>query len=147
MSKFRARRCYECGAGKIGMLARAGRKTAHRNLAHLSVPADLAIPTCDRCGTEWFDAESARRVDAALDQVCRAELRRRVRRAIETISRHVPQQKVEKLLGLSQGYLSKLKSGDRVPSPEMVSDLALIARAPRRRVRELEEFWGHDEAA
>ncbi len=145
MSEFKQRRCRECGVGQVRLLARPGRRTPHRNMANLSVPADLEIPTCDQCGTEWFDEATAQRVDAALEPIYREELRHRVRKAIVVISACISQQRLEAMLGLSQGYLSKLKSGDRDPSPELVSELALIARDPQGRVRELLDFWGHTE--
>ena len=145
MSEFKQRRCHECGVGHVQLLARPGRLTQHRNMANLAVPANLEIPTCDHCGAEWFDAATAKRVDAALESIYREELRQRVRKAIAVISACISQQRVEGLLGLSQGYLSKLKAGDRDPSPELVSELALLARDPRGRVRELLDYWGHTE--
>ena len=54
--------------------------------------------------------------------------------------------RLESLLGLSKGYLSKLRAGDRDPSPELVSDLALIAHDPDGRIQELERFWGRPQA-
>jgi hypothetical protein len=107
----------------------------------LEIPAEVKIPTCDRCGAEWLDHATARAIDRSLERVYREELRDRFRRAIDAIVKHVSQRKLEALLGLSQGYLSKLRAGDRDPSPELVSDLALLARDPARRVRELEQFW------
>ncbi len=143
MSEFKKRRCRECGEGQIRPLAVPGRRTQHQNMADLQVPADLEIPTCDHCGAQWFDAATAKRVDAVLEAVYREELRHRVRKAIAVISACVSQQRIESLLGLSQGYLSKLKAGDRDPSPELVSELALLARDPQARVQELLDYWGH----
>jgi hypothetical protein len=51
MSEFKPRRCRECGTGTIRPLAK--------------VPSTVAIPTCDHCGNEWINAETAE----ALDQV------------------------------------------------------------------------------
>ena len=45
------------------------------------------------------------------------------------------------LLGLSQGYLSRLRSGGGNPSPELVSNLALLAQDPKTRLSELERYW------
>lgn len=69
-------RCAECGSGTVVPLAVAGRATTHRFLPGLPVPADLLIPTCDHCGAEWYDAETAARVTQAMDAVWRAELDR-----------------------------------------------------------------------
>jgi transcriptional regulator with XRE-family HTH domain len=62
-----------------------------------------------------------------------------------TITTHIPQRRLEELLGLSRGYISKLRAGDRNPSPELVSDLALIARDPEGRLQELESLWASDD--
>lgn len=43
---------------------------------------------------------------------------------------------------IASSYLSKLRMGDRDPSPELVSDLAMIALDPEARLRELERYWG-----
>lgn len=71
MSDFKERRCLECGQGTVKLLARPGRRTRHRNLANLAVPATLEIPTCDHCGAEWFDAATAKRVDAVMEPLYR----------------------------------------------------------------------------
>ena len=124
------------------MAARSGRTGRHKNLACLPIPATFKIPTCDKCGAEWLDEDTADRLEGLLEAAYRKELRAGLCRAIETIGKHASQRRLEALIGVSQGYLSKLKSHDREPSPELVSELALIARDPKRRLRELEKYWG-----
>jgi transcriptional regulator with XRE-family HTH domain len=91
-----------------------------------------------------MDEKTAEALDQALEESFREVLQERARKAIEKISRHVSQRKLELLLGLSQGYLSKLRSGDRVPSAELVSQLALISRDPGNRISELESYWDEE---
>ena len=147
MKKRREFRCAECGEGTVRALAKVGRRTRHKTMV-LEVPADLEIPTCDRCGAEWYDDTTARTVDEALEGIYRRELRERVRTAIDALAEHVSQREMERMLGLSHGYLSKLRNGACDPSPELVGNLALLAHDPKRRLRELEEFWGTaDDAA
>lgn len=141
MTTRKMKRCHECGIGQVVAVAHSGRFMRYKTLPQVEIPADIAIPTCNNCGAEWLDEKTSSTIDAALEVVYRGELRRRVRTAIETIVAHVSQRQLEALLGLSHGYLSKLKAGDRDPSPELVSDLALIARDPKTRVVELEQFW------
>ena len=58
---------------------------------------------------------------------------------------HISQRRLEKLLGLSQGYLSRLRRSDRaMPSRLLVSALAQLAVDPVRRIQELIEFWTKD---
>jgi len=84
-----------------------------------------------------MDEKSTGALNKALDVAFRTELRARAAKAIEKITKQVTQRKLEGLLGLSHGYLSKLRSGDRDPSAELVSQLALISRDPGKRIREL----------
>ena len=100
-----------------------------------------AFPTCDNCGAEWLDEKTAEELDKVLDAAFRKELRARAVKALESITKHLSQRSLESLLGLSQGYLSKLKSGDRDPSAELVSQLALISKDPKKRILELKVYW------
>jgi hypothetical protein len=73
----------------------------------------------------------------------RFRLRARARDAIKTLCPdHIPQRELERLLGLSPGYLCRLRSlkGTSTPSAAMVSTLALLARDPAR-INELREYW------
>jgi len=63
---FTERRCCECGEGTIKLLTKAGRRRAYKQFAALEVPAELAIPTCDHCGAEWYNDEHADAFDAAV---------------------------------------------------------------------------------
>jgi hypothetical protein len=58
-------RCPSCREGARVVVARAGRVVAVRGTT-VELPGDFAIPTCDRCGAESLDAETAARLDALL---------------------------------------------------------------------------------
>jgi transcriptional regulator with XRE-family HTH domain len=140
-------RCAQCGKGTVRPVARSGRLHRHKTMM-LEVPAEIVIPTCDNCGEEWIGERLAHTLTTKLEKIYRAELTRRARAAIDAISVHASQRKLEQLLGLSIGYLSKIRSGERVPAPDLVSHLALLARDPKRRLRELERYWlDREEAA
>ena len=47
---------------------------------------------------------------------------------------------MDRLLDLSQGYLSRLRAGDGVPSAILVSLLALLGNEPTR-LEELARYW------
>ena len=144
MSKLNAMRCPQCGTGTIRPVARRGRKMRHKTMM-LEVPAKIAIPTCDHCGEEWFDETTTEKVDAALEDLYRQQLCARARKAIDDMTEaHVSQRAVERALGISVGYLSKLRSGEKIPSPELVLNLAFIAKDPAKRVHEAEEFWSKE---
>jgi hypothetical protein len=124
-------------------VARPGRRVRYRTIAALAVPGDLAIPTCGACGAEWFDGTTARALDEGLETAYRRILHETACRAIERLAPHATQRRMEELLGLSHGYLSKARSGERVPSAGLTGHLSLLARDPVRRLRELEKVWEH----
>jgi hypothetical protein len=143
MSEFKPRRCRECGEGTVRPVKKAGRKTPFRNLAALPVPATLAIPTCDHCGNEWIDPKTAKALDEALEGAYANELYKRLEAALETIlsSADISQRRLEQLLGLSLGYLSRVRGKRGDASAQLVSTLALIAEDPKRRLKELDHVW------
>jgi len=143
MSESKPRRCRECGEGLIRPLAKKGRRMPFRNMAALAVPSTLAIPTCDHCGNEWIDPKTAKALDEALQDAYADELHQRLDTAVErilTIAR-IPQRRLEQLLGLSVGYLSRLRGRRGDASAQVVSALALLAQDPKRRLKELDELW------
>jgi hypothetical protein len=143
MREFKPRRCRECGEGTVRPVAKAGRKMPFRNLASLPVPATLAIPTCDHCRNEWIDPKTAKALDEALEGAYANELYKRLEAALETIlsSADVSQRRLEQLLGLSLGYLSRVRGKRGDASAQLVSTLALIAEDPKRRLKELDHVW------
>ena len=143
MSELKPRRCRECGEGMVRPVAKAGRKMPFRNMAALTVPSTLAIPTCDHCGNEWIDPKTARAIDAALQRAYADELHKRLEAALVRIlaAAHVSQRHLEQLLGLSIGYLSRVRSKRGDASAQLVSALALIAKDPKRRLSELDHIW------
>jgi hypothetical protein len=76
MSELKERRCHACGTGRVRRLKRPGRHVPYWTLPALEIPASVAIPTCDSCGAEWIDRETARAIDAALEPLYQEELRR-----------------------------------------------------------------------
>jgi hypothetical protein len=147
MSEVKTRRCHECGIGQIQPQARAGRFARYKNLMSLEIPESLPIPTCDNCGAEWLDERTAKDIDAALSSVYAQILRRRAITVIESILQKISARKLEDTLGITPDYLSKLRAGEHDPSPELVSELALIATDPKSRIQELEQFWANEQPA
>lgn len=133
--------CPRCGGRTLRSLSRPGRTIRYRNLSAAPVPDDVLIPTCVRCRAEFIDAELLKLIHERLQEPYQRSLQLRVRRAIDTLTQHTSQRRLEVLLGLSQGYLSRLRAGGGNPSVELVSNLALLAMDPKRRLHELERYW------
>jgi Helix-turn-helix domain len=132
--------CGECGRREVEPRTAAGRMSPYKNFPALPVPDDLAIPTCRHCGAEWIGARDAELIDAALEKAAADVLSRLAREALESMIDGVTQRDLEQRLGLSPGYISKVKRGHEVPSPALVSALTLLAVRPAR-LRELELVW------
>ncbi len=136
-------RCAQCGTGDIAPMARPGRTARYKTVAALAIPEDLEIPTCEVCGAEWIDEKTAAAVDAALESAYQRRLRAMAAGELQKLAaQRVTQRRIERLLGLSQGYLSKIRSGVSNPSPMLVGLLHLLASDPERRLREVEESFG-----
>lgn len=140
-----ATRCPRCRRKAVRPRMRPGRTARFRTMKALPVPEDIPIPTCGRCGAECIDPETAALLNAVLAETYRSVLRRRARRVIDIVTGHISQRRLELLLGLSQGYLSRLRAGHSSPSPELVSHLAVLAIDPPARLHELEQFWATPE--
>ena len=148
MSEFKPRHCRECGEGTIRPLAKAGRRMPFRNMSALAVPSKLAIPTCDHCVNEWIDPKTAAALDEPLQGAYAEELHKRLDTALEQIlTLGIPQRRIEQLLGLSVGYLSRLRRRRGDASAQVVSALVLLAGDPKRRMKELDQLWGVDVTA
>ena len=93
----------------------------------------LHLLTCARCGAyELGIAEIT-----ALRNAYRTELSRRAAATRAAIVGTISQNKLESLLGLSHGYISKLAHAKQVPSAGLTTLLALIAASPFLRIHEI----------
>jgi hypothetical protein len=69
-------------------------------------------------------------------------LKEEAQSAIQKLSQSVPKSHLEHLLGLAQGYLTHLDSGDRIPSEHLTAALMLLAAKPDQRIAELQKGMG-----
>ncbi len=131
-------RCAECGLGTVRSSARAGRLAKYRTLS-LPVPATLKIPTCDNCGTEWINDSTAKAIDASLGMEYHARMREVLTRALDDSD--VPKAALERVLGLSQGYISHLTTtGDKTPSESLALAILTLAH-DQEAFRRVESLW------
>ena len=142
-----ASRCARCGGRSIRRRTGVRRFRPFRMMPAVPLPADLAIPTCARCYTEHIDEKTAETLAAALLVAYESELRRRAREAVAAVCQYTSQRQLERLVGLSQGYLCRLHAGQGTPSAALVALLALLAREPWARLRELELIWASEPPA
>ena len=119
------------------MLAGPGRMAPYKSIPNLPVPADLEIQTCDHCGEQGLSPEDATRTDAALDLVYRQELLARLRAVLPDAKEA---SRIERDLGLSRGYLSRLRKTTRPPTEALLTILALFRQHPAT-LGQVEAFW------
>ncbi len=141
MSNPPNKRCIHCGAKFVRVKKGAGRTIPYRTMPTMELPTDLKIPSCGRCMHLYLDRMDAETLSNALQEQYLASLHTRICIALDTLSQHISQRKLERLLGLSQGYLSRLRAGDGNPSPELVCHLAILCQDPKKRLAEVERFW------
>lgn len=132
--------CEGCGKRGVQARRRHGRVLPWKELRALQVPADCPIPTCRFCGRTQLDGPAAELLRDRLETAYRQELRRRIRAAINELGGQTTFRSLERLLGLSQGYLSRLRAGAGNPSPALVAQLAMLAADPTQ-LQRLRAFW------
>lgn len=141
ISRVALRRCIRCGAKAVKPRTGPGRTTSYRMMPCLPIPNDLPIPTCGRCRSKYLDETTSSWLVTQLHAAFLDALRVRVQLATDILSQYISLRKLELLIGISQGYLSRLRAGVGNPSPELVAHLALLCHDPLSRLRELEQFW------
>ena len=135
----KASKCPCCGHHTLRLTAKAHRVCRYR-LVVLTLPVRLLVPTCSRCKHTLLSFDAVPELAATLEAEYRAELSRRVAAKITLLNRLYPLRHLEVHLDLSQGYLSRLRTGDGIPSAALVSLLALLAAEPSR-LEELKGYW------
>lgn len=134
-------KCIKCLSRSVRTYSGPGRTTRYRNIAAVPIPLTFGVPTCRRCRSEYYDAPTMAALTPLLHQEYLQELKQRAKDAIDILMRYISQRRLERLLGLSQGYLSRVRAGSGNPSAELVSNLALLAHDPKVRLLELERYW------
>lgn len=122
--------CVRCGARRITLRGGPGRTATYRCFPALMVPATLGIPTCGRCFAEYIDEQTAAVLEPILAAEYRKELSRRAKKALAELAPRISQRQTERLLDVSQGYLSRIHGGHGNPSPQLVLLLAILAQDP-----------------
>ncbi len=135
-------KCYACFQGEVVPTAGPGRTLRYKAMQKLAVPEDLLIPTCNHCGEHWVSPGDAKRIDAAMEVVYRKELLAKVRAVLPDPK---DADRIERDLGLSRGYLSRLRTGRKIPSEPLVAMLTLIHDRPKT-LKEVEAMWARPAA-
>ncbi|MBS2033052.1 MAG: hypothetical protein JST54_34585 [Deltaproteobacteria bacterium] len=136
--------CPACAAGMVRMAGGTGRTMPFRQLPALAIDDGFELPTCDACGEVFVGKDLAKKLDDHLEDRYGAAMRHRAAAALRVLAGHAKLQEIEHVLGLSQGYLSKIRSESekKAPSSVLVALLELLSEHPRS-LRTLRKAWTH----
>ena len=134
-----AAKCLQCGARGVRPQRGPGRLHRFRN-TNLYVPSSLELSTCLRCGRQVHSQEENQALLKVLNTEYQIQLSERAVQALASLRSHISKRRLEILVDLSQGYLSKVSASAQAPSAVLVSLLVLLAADPKR-LFELEHYW------
>ncbi len=116
-----------------------GEAWPYKDESSVPVDGDHVMQVCTRCGESWLDDEQTEQLEAAL-AASYAEFRiRKQQKLIQSLVERfdLTQGSIERLLGVSAGYLSKAQHQSKVLSPTTFRLLYLLARDPYGIAREI----------
>ncbi|MFZ5440932.1 MAG: hypothetical protein ACOZQL_13065 [Myxococcota bacterium] len=133
------KKCPACERGVlVGKPTREAMPFRHAPAVMPAWPVE--VPTCTECGERFLDAKTAKAWDEALEEGLAAHQRRLLAAAVERLSSVRMQREWEKRLGLSPGYLSRLKAGKECSVP-LATLLAILAEAPEVAWDQVGRLW------
>lgn len=123
--------CPACEVGHLHPVRKASRRMPIRQIPDLEVPVDVPMPTCDHCGAEILGDGDLAALDAAMNGAYARALAAKSEEAIRELGRVIHQRELERLIGVSAGYVSKLKNAQSEPRGPITALLMLLADEPR----------------
>jgi transcriptional regulator with XRE-family HTH domain len=131
--------CYFCGEGTIALRNLRGSVLQYRDEREIPVEGDVFVPTCDACGESLLDDDTSKALDAVLEPAYRRLRADRVRDELAQVlsALEITQGDLERLLGLSPGYVSKLLKGKRVAETTLYRFVHLLNANPKFGLRAL----------
>ena len=133
-------KCVRCGSLSVRDRKGTGRTVRYKTMPTMELAPELEVPTCGRCKELHLDRMDQKALAQQLRDTYMRSLRDRVCIALDVLRQHVSWRWLEMRLGISQGYVSRLRARAGNPSPELVGLLALLATDPSL-LGELESFW------
>ena len=140
--KAEAVRCWFCGEGTIEPRNLRGEVMAYRDERDIPVEGDVFVPTCNACGEQLLDDDTSTALDAVLEPTyrrLRAE-RQRHELCLALTALKITQVELERLLGLSPGYVSKLLKGKRIAETSLYRFVHLLNANPQFGLRALADI-------
>ena len=136
-----AGKCLRCNWLSVRPRTGTGRTIAYRVFADLALPDDVPIPTCGECGATYFDAATTAALGPTLKNQYNKRLLELARVALRKIKPHLSHRRLERLVSVSQGYLSRVQTKPVCVSAPLVALLMLIAESPAAHLAALRRCW------
>lgn len=123
--------CPICGTATTERNLR-GSHVPYRDEESLEISVDVVVPHCEVCGEDWLDAAQTAMLDNGLETSYRDHRRRQVADLIDELVHAVglEQKDIEAIMGLSAGYISKAKRGEKDLTPTTYRLLVLLTAMP-----------------
>lgn len=131
------KKCTECG-GEIR------RSSEPRLEEHKGVKLVVKMPdvlTCVRCGEQFLDSATAKAIDEAVERAYQKALHEQLDAALSVLTAYKPQHWFERVMGLSRGYVTKMRNPSYNLSTHLVRQFVLLAHAPKKRIKEMEAMY------
>lgn len=132
--------CPACDVGHLHPVAKAGRRMPLKQIPDLEIPANVAMPTCDRCGAEILGDPELAALAEVMSAAYVQALSAKCEDAIRELAGAIHQRELERLIGVSAGYISKLKHAQSEPRGPLTALLMLLADDTRL-VDRLRGLW------
>lgn len=136
MSRFQTFPCGECGS-QVVLATGPGRTAEYRVGVPLPVPADLAIPTCRKCGETYFTVELSARLAKAQAPLYDRWVKDHLTRLVGLLrDRHgLTLRQIETACGVTATYFSHVMKGRKKTSLPLIRLVEAFVAAPHELLR------------
>jgi hypothetical protein len=119
-----------------------GRAFAYRDESALPLSESLSLQVCNTCDEIRESAADSRALDSALQRSYAALHRAMASDAMERLTRDGWRQvEIERVMALSNGYLSKVLRGEKVLTGSTLRHLIHLSLHPRAALKDLASFY------
>ncbi len=136
-----AGKCPHCQRLGVRPRTGTGRTIAYRVFADLALPDDVPIATCGKCGATYFDAATTAALGPTLKNQYNKRLLELARVALRKLKPHLSHRRLERLMSVSQGYLSRVQTKPVCVSAPLVALLMMLAESPIAQLAALRRCW------
>lgn len=123
--------CVACG-GRVAEKNLSGEAWPYRDIRDLRIDEGVWIPACTSCGESFLEAEESRRLGEALEWSYVVRREQETSALMGSIVRQtgLSQGEIEQILGVSTGYLTRVRHREVPVSPQTYRFLQVLHEEP-----------------